>query len=93
MGQSLAVFYPNIFHVTIVAHMFNRVSEKVREMYPDIIKLINNKKKVFLKSPYHVQECKEILPDIPLPPEPILTRWGKWLEAAIFNYCDIIQGL
>jgi len=35
---------------------------------------------------------KEILPDIPLPPEPVLTRWGTWLEAAIFN-CDNFQGL
>ncbi|KAF0764255.1 DUF659 domain-containing protein [Aphis craccivora] len=91
-GQSLAVFYPNLIHVTCVAHMFNRIAERVRDMYPDVNKLISNIKKVFLKSPYHVQVYKEILPDIPLPPEPVLTRWGTWLEAAIFN-CDNFQGL
>jgi len=37
-GQSLAVFYPNLIHVTCVAHMLNRVAERVREMYPDVNK-------------------------------------------------------
>lgn len=23
--------------------------------------------------------------NIPLPPEPVLTRWGTWLEAVVFN--------
>lgn len=58
----------------------------------DVNKLINNIKKVFLKALLHVQVYKEILPDIPLPPEPVLTRWGTWLEAAIFN-CDNFQSL
>jgi len=35
---------------------------------------------------------KEILLDIPLPPEPVLTGWGTWLEAAIFQ-CDNFHGL
>jgi hypothetical protein len=35
-GQSLAVFYTNLIHVTCVAHVFNRIAERVREMYPDI---------------------------------------------------------
>lgn len=26
-------------------------------------------------------------PDIPLPPEPVITRWGTWLNAAEY-YCD-----
>jgi hypothetical protein len=37
-GRSLKVFYPNLIHVTRAAHMFNRVAENVREMYPDINK-------------------------------------------------------
>jgi hypothetical protein len=32
-GQQLAVFYPNLTHVTYVAHMFNRVAERVGEMH------------------------------------------------------------
>lgn len=26
-------------------------------------------------------------PNLALPPEPIITRWGTWLKAAIY-YCD-----
>src|SRR5258705_5850415 len=46
--------------------------------------LISNVKKVLLKSPLRVQIYKEKLPDVPLPPEPVITRWGTWLNAAIF---------
>jgi len=44
-------------------------------------------KNIFRKAPYHVALFKSISPGIRLPPEPILTRWGTWLEAAI-NYCE-----
>jgi hypothetical protein len=44
--------------------------------------LIANVKKVFLKAPLRVEVFKTSLPDVPRPPEPIIT----WLEAA-FYYC------
>lgn len=84
-GDALKVFYPNIIHVTCAAHMLNRVAEKVRELFPDVNKLINNVKKSFLKSPSRIQLYKEILPGLSLPPEPVITRWGTWIEAVIFN--------
>lgn len=33
-----------------------------------------------------------MLPDIPLPPKPVLTRWGTWLEAALF-YSEQFEGI
>jgi hypothetical protein len=39
-----------------------------------------------------VQFYKETLPNLPLPPQPVITRWGTWLKAAIFysdNYIDV----
>jgi len=84
-GEVLKVFYPNIIHVTCVAHMLNRIAEKVRDIHPNINKLINNVKKSFLKAPSRVQIYKELLPGKPLPPEPIITRWGTWIEAVIFT--------
>jgi hypothetical protein len=68
----------------------NEVAE-VREMFPNVNKLIGNLKKVFLKALYHVQVHKEILPNVPLPPEPVLNRWGTWLKAAVFN-CNNFEG-
>ena len=42
---------------------------------------MSNVKKIFLKTPSHVQSFKEMAPDIPLPPQPVLTKWGTWLSA------------
>lgn len=43
--------------------------------------------KVFLKSPERIRLFRELAPNVPLPPEPILTRWCTWLHAA-FYYSD-----
>lgn len=82
---TLKILYLNMIHVTCIAYnMLQRIAEKVRELYPDINKLVNNLKKVFFKSPSRVEVYKEILPNIPLPPKPIQTRWGTWVDAACF---------
>lgn len=38
---------------------------------------------------------KEKLPGVSLPPEPIITRWGTWINAAIFyaEHFERIKGL
>ena len=84
-GDVLKVLYPNLIHVTFLGHGLNRVAEKVRDMFPNVNKLVNNIKKIFLKAPSRVEVYREIMQDIPLPPEPVLTRWGTWLEAVVFN--------
>jgi len=65
--------------------MLNRVAEKVRELFSDVNRLIINVKKSFLKSPSRIQLYKEMLLGLPLPPEPVITRLGTWIEAVIFN--------
>lgn len=72
-GQSLKTFYPNMIHVTCVAHGLNRVLEKVREIFPEVNKLVNNEKKILLISPHRVQLYKNIMKS-ELPPEPVITR-------------------
>jgi hypothetical protein len=46
----------------------------VRELFPNVNTLVNNLKKVFLKAPHRVEVYKDVLPNVALPPEPILTR-------------------
>jgi Protein of unknown function (DUF 659) len=75
-GTALKVFYPNVIQVTCLSHGLNRVAEQVREEFPDVNKLKSNTKKVFIKAPLRVLAYKDQLPGIPLPPEPVLTRWG-----------------
>jgi len=74
-AQNLKPFYSNLIHVTCVAHGIHQIAEKIIDIFRDISDLINNGKKVFSKAPYRIQLYKEILPNRPLPPQPIITRW------------------
>lgn len=47
-------------------------------------RLVSNIKNIFLKALSPVQLFKEMAPEIPLPPQPILTQWGTWLSAALY---------
>nr|CAH7714811.1 unnamed protein product [Callosobruchus chinensis] len=83
-GQALKVFYPKLLHITCLAHGLHRVAEEIRKKFVIVNKLISSTKKVFLKAPSRVQAYKERLPNLALPPEPILTRWGTLLKAVLF---------
>lgn len=86
-GNALRVFYPKMIHLTCLAHAMHRVAETVRSMYPDVDLLISTVKKIFLKAPSRVAVLKQNYPELCLPPQPVITRWGTWLEAAQY-YCD-----
>ncbi|XP_036342440.1 uncharacterized protein LOC118751735, partial [Rhagoletis pomonella] len=91
-ASSLKLLYPNMIHITCVAHGVHRVCESLRSKYSDVDVLISNLKKVFLKSPFRVAVFKEMEPNLPLPPQPVITRWGTWLIAAVYyaeNYDSI----
>ena len=80
----LKTFYPNLIHVTCLAHAFHRISETIRNEFPQVNSLISNMKKTFCKAPSCISLFREKLPETPLPPQPILTRWGTWIEAALY---------
>lgn len=86
-GKSLKELFPKMIHVTCLAHGLHRVAEKVRESFPLVNRLIASGKKIFVKAPLRRDAFKVNCPDIPFPPEPVITRWGTWLEAAIY-YAD-----
>ena len=46
--------------------------------------MISNVKKVFIKAPSRVKEFKKLYPQVAFPPEPVITRWGTWIEAVIY---------
>ncbi|PSN44791.1 hypothetical protein C0J52_05580 [Blattella germanica] len=83
-AKALKVLFPKMLHVTCVAHGFHRVSEEVRVLFPNVDQLISNIKKIFLKAPSRIQTFRDIAPDLPLPPQPIITRWGTWISAAVY---------
>lgn len=73
-----------MIHVTCIAHAFHRVAESIRDASPEANKLISSIKKVFNKSPQRMQTYRELCPGLRDPPQPVLTRWGTWLSAAVF---------
>lgn len=88
----IKVFYSKMVHITCLAHGLHRVAEEVRNMFPKVDKLISNVKKTFLKAPYRTQVFKNEAPGVNLPPEPIITRWGTWLDATDY-YSENIQSI
>lgn len=76
------VLYTNLTHVTCIAHALDRVCEAIQLLHPTTNSLISFTKKIFRKAPKRTQMFRELCPDTPLPPSPIFTRWGTWLEAA-----------
>lgn len=86
-AKSISALYSKMIHVTCIAHGLHRIAEEIRNNFPEIDTLISNVKKIFLKAPSRVLLFKSIAPEISMPPEPILTRWGTWLSAANY-YCE-----
>ncbi|XP_022180013.1 uncharacterized protein LOC111040403 [Myzus persicae] len=86
-GNAIKIFYPKVIHVTCIVHGLHRIVEKIRGHYSKVDKIISNVKNFFLKAPSRVIIFKSTAPDLSLPPEPIITRWGTWVKAACY-YCD-----
>ena len=83
-GAAIQTFYPRALHVTCVADGLHRVADFVRIKFPVVDKLIANGKHIYLKAPHRVHAFKTAAPDLPLPPQPCITRWGTWLKAAFY---------
>lgn len=62
----------------------------MRSQFPEVDRLIGCIKKVFLKAPSRVATFKSEAPEVPLPPSPVVTRWGTWIEACNY-YCENIK--
>ena len=98
-GRALKTLFPNLIHITCVAHGLHNLSEYLMKRYKDVNRLVVCGKKIFLKAPNRVEIFKEVLPFTPLPPEPVKTRWGTWLRGVRYfaqNYdmfCQVIQKL
>uniref|UniRef100_A0A0A9WTT0 DUF659 domain-containing protein n=1 Tax=Lygus hesperus TaxID=30085 RepID=A0A0A9WTT0_LYGHE len=74
-----------MLHLTCLAHGLHRVAEHRRELMPEMNKLVSSAKEIFVKAqPSQVLVFKEAYPKCALPPEPIITSWGTWIEACLY---------
>ena len=82
--RGLQLLFPKLIHLTCLAHGAHRVAETVRAQFPEVDNLISAIKKIYKKSPKRIRAFKEKCPEIDLPPAPVLTRWGTWVNAALY---------
>jgi hypothetical protein len=96
-GEGLSVSYPKLIHVTCTAYALHRVYETIRVLYPNVDKLVGNGQKIFVKSPARIEFLKNKAPDTSLPPTPVITRWGTWLDATVHHaenfeiFCSVVN--
>lgn len=84
IGKKLKPMYPNLMHITCLAHSCYCACEYVRNQFRDVDRFIALMKCAFLKCIARVQVFREVAPGVPLPPAPVITRWGTWLEAVVY---------
>jgi hypothetical protein len=86
-AKGLKMLYPRMVHLTCLVHGLHRVAEEIRGNYPDVDSLISSVKKIFLKASLRVEKFKQEAPSLSGTPNPVLTRWETWLDAAMY-YCE-----
>ena len=82
-GQTLKNMYPQLFHVTCIAHLLHNCALRVKANYPAVDDLIACVKAATVKN----KTRQAMFEAIGMPPQPIITRWASWLQAA-FYYAD-----
>jgi len=90
--------FKNVKHVTCLAHAIHRVCECVRQNSELSDKFISNMKNILTNSPKRRRNFQEIT-GLCVPKQPIITRWGTWLETSFFyakhfdKMCEFIKQL
>lgn len=78
-AQALKQLYPTLFHVPCVAHLLHNCAMKIRGFYK-VDFLIGQVKASTVKS----KQRRSLFAEIGYPPQPIVTRWASWLQAAFY---------
>ena len=79
-GVTLKSLYPTLFHVTCVAHLLHNCAMKIKSHFEDVNQLIARVKAVVIKN--KTRQAK--FSAIGYPPQTVPTRWGSWLNAALY---------
>ena len=74
----LKTIYPALFHVTCLAHLLHNCTEKVHAHFKQVNNLIVHIKAKTVKNPSR----RNMFAAISSPPQPVLTCWGSWINAA-----------
>ena len=81
-GDTLKIMYQRLLHVTCTAHFLHNCAEHIRAHFKATNNLISSIKAATIKNKDH--RSLFTAAGLSAPPQPILTRWGTWLEASFF---------
>ena len=75
--ETLKVMYPSVCHVTCLLHLLHNCCIKVKYSFPRVDNLISSVNAIVVKN----RERRDAFSVLGLPPQPIVTRWGTWINA------------
>ena len=84
-GKTLKNMYPQLFHVTCVAHLLHNCALRVKAKYPAVDDLIACVKAATIKS----KTRQAMFEAIGKSPQPIIIRWASRLQAAFYNATNL----
>ncbi|CAK8688417.1 unnamed protein product [Clavelina lepadiformis] len=79
-GNLLKKLYPKLFHVICLAHLLHNCAMKVRACFPAVDDLIARVKALAVKN----KARRALFSSIGQPPQPVVTRWASWWQAAFY---------
>ena len=78
--KTIKLLYPQLFHVTCIAHLLHNCALKVKAHYDIVDQLIARLKALIVKN----KSRQAKFDAIGQPPQPIVTRWAGWIKAALY---------
>ncbi len=79
-SKNLKTFYSNIKHITCFSHALHNCALKIKMKFKNVDFLIASVKGLVNKNPSR----KKLFSDVGKIPDPIVTRWRSWMNAALF---------
>lgn len=82
-----APLFPNMIHVTCLAHAIHLVCETIHDNYPLVDQLVSLVKRTL---GYSINRRKSFIEIVgKLPPKAVVTRWGTFLDTAEFYHAHL----
>ena len=72
--------YPKLLHVTCIAHLLHKCTIRIKSSYPEVDNLIASIKSSIVKNRTRAAQFDAL----GIPPTPVVTRWGSWINAALY---------
>ena len=76
----LKEMYPKLLHVTCIAHLLHNYAIRIKSSYPEVDNLIASIKSSIVKNRTRAAQFDTL----GIPPAPVVTRWGIWINAALY---------